>query len=77
MNLKRYWDEDETEKNKERAKKDIQLLTSQDFIAEVSRVRDKCLSFLIFLDESIPRICERTEQLEQDLNRDTQDDENN
>jgi len=77
VNLKKYWDEEETEKTKERAKKDMQLLISQDFIAEVSRVRDKCLSLLIFLDESIPKICERTEQLEQDLNRDVQDEENN
>lgn len=38
VNLRRYWDEDETAQNKERAKKDMQLLISQDFLAEVSRV---------------------------------------
>jgi len=75
VNLRKYWDENEAKKAAEAANKDIQLFTSQDFITEVSRVRDKCLSFLTFLNESIPRICERTEQLERDTNRDLQNEE--
>jgi hypothetical protein len=73
---KSWFAQDEAESSRKRFVHEMKLFTEQDFISEAKRVLDKCHSLMFFLNESISRMRERTECLEQEINRNYYEQEN-
>jgi hypothetical protein len=69
---KSLWDEEEEKKDRERTAKEAKLFRIQDFLSDICLMRDECKSISSFLDRIIPRIYERAENLEQEIDQDFQ-----
>lgn len=72
MSLKELWSKDEAAKNKEKAKEQIENFIQQDFVSEARRMVGGYQSLVCLLNESISRMWERIERLEQGVNQEPQ-----